>query len=452
MSDTTAPARFQPDTAGGYNYQFIKVPLGIFVCDICHLPSKDPYLTVCCGHLFCKTCLDGAKNNCCPMCREEECVTFPNKQIDREIKGLMVYCTNQDKGCNWEGEVSNIDSHLSSDEGCQFEDVACPLECGKIMMRQFIADHEVSQCPRRKVDCHYCCINGEHQFIEGKHKDECPKFPLSCPNQCNSDHVLREDISNHRSKCPLEMIDCEFSTVGCKAKMPRKEQDDHNKENTEKHLIMTRQKLDDTAMELTTVKNQHAQRLATVETLLCHLSRGEDLLPSLISVESTQWGIHLELAAKLSQSGNQIAPVVFKVKDFSYKKSRKLQWYSDPFYTHKEGYKMCLCVDPADDNGNCCSWYLHLMKGQYDDELKWPLSGVFCVKFLNQISDNEHIQQSIGFDDDENANGTYRLTDRERSKCGWGPVELITHDKLAKVTPTCQYLKKDSLFFKVSQL
>ena len=102
--------------------------------------------------------------------------------------------------------------------------------------------------------------------------------------------IVRDDVSDHRSKCPLEMINREFSTVGCGSRTPRKGQDDHNKENTEKHiLIMTRQKLDDTAMELATIMNQYAQRLATVETLLSHLSRGEDLLPSL---ESTQWGIH----------------------------------------------------------------------------------------------------------------------------------------------------------------
>jgi len=90
--------------------------------------------------------------------------------------------------------------------------------------------------------------------------------------------------------------------------------------------------------------------------------------------------------------------------------------------TPREGYKniVCLCVDPAEDNGNYCSWYLYLMKGRYDDKLKWPLSGKCCVKFLNQVSDTEHMQQLIGFDDDENAKGTERLTDRERSEIGWG--------------------------------
>ena len=36
------------------------------------------------------------------------------------------------------------------------------------------------------------------------------------------------------------------------------------------------------------------------------------------------------------------------------------------------------------------SVFLFLEKGQYDDELSWPMSGKFEVKLLNQIGDTEH--------------------------------------------------------------
>ena len=60
---------------------------------------------MCCGHVFCKSCLDGMKEvksmvfNICPVCRDEDFVTFPNKQIDKEVKSLHVYCTNKGRGC-----------------------------------------------------------------------------------------------------------------------------------------------------------------------------------------------------------------------------------------------------------------------------------------------------------------------------------------------------------------
>ena len=56
------------------------------ICKICYLPSRDPYLSVCCGHDFCKSCLDNVKaaaiTNACPVCRDEEFVSFLNKQAN----------------------------------------------------------------------------------------------------------------------------------------------------------------------------------------------------------------------------------------------------------------------------------------------------------------------------------------------------------------------------------
>ena len=59
-----------------------------------------------------------------------------------------------------------------------------------------------------KVNCQYCHDTGEHQFIEGQHKKECPKFPLTCPNNCEVGNILREDMEKHMSECHLEVIDC----------------------------------------------------------------------------------------------------------------------------------------------------------------------------------------------------------------------------------------------------
>ena len=41
-------------SAGGYDYRFVKQPLEMFVCKICHSPSRDPHLSMCSEHTFCK--------------------------------------------------------------------------------------------------------------------------------------------------------------------------------------------------------------------------------------------------------------------------------------------------------------------------------------------------------------------------------------------------------------
>ena len=173
------------NSIGGYDHDFVDTPHDHFICKVCHLPSRDPYLSVCCGHVFCKSCLDNVKKaaaitNACPVCRDEE-FAFPNKAVDREVKSLHIYCTNKE---NISILLNNISNHLRNSDGCQFEEVKCSDECGKMIQQQYLTSHAETECPRHKVNCQYCHDIGEHQFIEGQHKEECPKLPLPCPNKC----------------------------------------------------------------------------------------------------------------------------------------------------------------------------------------------------------------------------------------------------------------------------
>jgi len=63
-----------------------------------------------------------AITNACPVCRNEEFMTVPNKAVDREIKSLHIYCTNKEKGCKWQGELNCINNHLGNSDGCQTDE------------------------------------------------------------------------------------------------------------------------------------------------------------------------------------------------------------------------------------------------------------------------------------------------------------------------------------------
>ena len=198
---------------GGYQCDLINPLPDRLQCNICHLPSRDPYLSVCCGHLFCKSCVEysikvSGITNVCPVCRSDEFMAFPNKAVDREINFLRVYCNNMTIGCEWQGELNSLKNHLVNSDGCQFELVNCPNYCGKVVQRQYLINHVKVTCVCRTVNCQYCHCPGEYQFIEGQHKNKCPKVPLQCPNKCEVGIVLREDMKSHRLKCQLEVIDC----------------------------------------------------------------------------------------------------------------------------------------------------------------------------------------------------------------------------------------------------
>ena len=149
--------------------------------------------------------------------------------------------------------------------------------------------------------------------------------------------------------------------------------------------------------------------------------------------------------------GNQICPVTIRMSEYSMKGEDEIKWFSDPFYTHNNGYKMRLRVDAAgccEGEGTHLSVFLCLMKGPHDDELTWPLKGKFEIKLLNQISDSEHYCMIFNYfgEDDEGC----RVT--EDSDKGWGHRQYITNKLLNKITPMRQYLKGDCLFFQVIKL
>ena len=201
-------------TAGGYDYQFVETLPDMLICKICHFPSREPCLSECCGHTFCKSCIDHVKKATvfypclCPVCRSKEFTVFRNKQNERVIKSLHVYCSNKERGCEWQGEINNINDHLENSDGCSFEEVTCYNNCDKFLQRKRLNDHLENECPRRKVTCQYCHIADEFQYIEGSHMEKCLKFPLPCPNDCGISAIPREDMDSHRKVCSYEEVEC----------------------------------------------------------------------------------------------------------------------------------------------------------------------------------------------------------------------------------------------------
>ncbi|XP_065901454.1 TNF receptor-associated factor 4-like [Dysidea avara] len=422
---------------GGYEHQFVNTPHERYICNICIHPCQAAYLrlSVCCGHNFCKSCLDGT--NTCPVCRNEKFSTFPNVQADREIRSLHVMCTNKKRGCEWQGELNNINNHLGSSDGCQLEDVKCSNECGKMLQRQYLTSHVETECPCRNVECELCHVTGRHQFIKGEHKERCLKLLISCPNKCKTKKIAREDMDAHRKECPLEMVLCEYHSVGCEERMTRKRKRKHEEEKIEEHLLMTKLKLAKTET-----------RLSSLEVMVCHLINTTGSSNKLI--ESAQWSSHLNTLAMTVVGVTQVCPVIMKMSNFAEYKRRDI---AGAFYSHSRGYKMDMWFDAAGDGdgeGTHLSVFLYLMKGPNDDKLAWPLRGRFEVKLLNQISDCEHYSKIVTFDDYIPDDVAGRVTDSNASS--WGHPRFISNENLYKVTPTCQYLKDDCIFLQVSKL
>ena len=149
-------------------------------------------------------------------------------------------------------------------------------------------------------------------------------------------------------------------------------------------------------------------------------------------------------------------PVEFIMEEFEQHKKFNAEWFSKPFYTHPRGYKMCLSVNAkgwGDGEGtHNISVYVHLMKGEFDDNLKWPFRGDITVQLLNQLEDREHYQDIFSFSNSTGDTFSGRVTTGERG-AAWGNRRFISHFQLPfNAKKNRQYLKDSSLCFRVSKV
>ena len=249
--------------ASGYDCEFVEPPKELhWECAICLLTLRQPYLVDCCGNHFCKTCLDkispGEENKLiCPLCKGEEFRSIQNKGLERVLNQRKVYCTHKKSGCEWIGELKQLDSHLndpsssisaaspsatsslgskdnpsSSDmtdsllKGCQFVEIRC-RNCPATVLRGQMKEH-LEICPNKPVKCKFCkSITATPKELEERHYSVCPKLPVACPNKCGA-KIQRKNVAKHvDTTCPQSKLACEYSHVGCTCLLPRKKMESH---------------------------------------------------------------------------------------------------------------------------------------------------------------------------------------------------------------------------------
>ena len=84
-------------------------------CPICSLILRDPYQCKSCGTNFCCTCSKRVQvqRKPCPTCREDSFELFSNKGLKRSLHQIDVLCTYSKDGCEWTGELGELEHHLT---------------------------------------------------------------------------------------------------------------------------------------------------------------------------------------------------------------------------------------------------------------------------------------------------------------------------------------------------
>ena len=117
-------------------------------------------------------------------------------------------------------------------------------------------------------------------------------------------------------------------------------------------------------------------------------------------------------------------------------------WYSKGFYTHFGGYMLCLEVNAAGTGrwaGNYISVGLHLMKGDFDDLLSFPLYGEITVQLVDK---DNHITKVFIFDEKTKKAGARADQNMNKESCD-------IHDFVTVEDINQKFLIKDSIVFRV---
>ena len=575
--DDTAPREQQSQEVNsgereGYDCEFIERPKELQTdCPICLVILREPFQVTCCGYSFCRTCVMRiqADKKSCPTCNEAKFDAFPNKGLRRSLYAFRVRCVHQKSGCEWTGELVQLDRHLNLNPelgkqliGCEFAAVAC-THCCEYVQRRYVHAHQTDSCPQRPFSCDYCDDYGSaYEDVVNNHWPVCKFYPVPCPNKCGL-NPERQKVETHvNMQCPLTIVNCDFRYTGCEVHLPRRDMPTHLAENLTTHISLLTTQTQTMAgsgaqghlaehllphLSLLALHNQQLTRLTIqlkesleesqrkiqeldrekktqVAKLSAELQRTSDTSRLKMekekqaqaavnaelqrSSETTKHEMHnlkqekealerevkeeivqlkkgkleemktletsLQIALAESESLKQemaelrrkqaedrvsvqrytgAFPVNLMMTNFAEMKRSDGVWYSPPFYTHPQGYKMCLRVDAngnGDGKGTHVSVFAYLMRGQFDDHLKWPFRGHVVIQLCNQLQDKYHRGHTIHFSETTDAERISRVTSGERAEGGFGYQTSILHKDL-NLNPdnNCQYLKNDCLHFQI---
>lgn len=492
----------------GYRCEFLDPIPDDYRCKKCLLVARRLSIVSCCGESYCKACVDSMqeRNRPCCKCGEREFTTFEHVKFQGKIMALMVYCVERQKGCDWIGLLEDLEGHLDPHKGdCQCIDVECPLKCGQKLTKQTIDYHVSNKCVKRQYVCPYCAFKASFEVVSNRHWADCLYYPLPCRNQCGVS-CERYIMKEHLKICRLEETQCQFSQVGCEAKFLRENEEQHMRENTSKHLsmmaagmakmseafqgalkeqeenfvkvlrqqemrfeellqeqvMMFEEKLQEQKNDMKDKLREQEEKLEELEQNVSRQGELETMLQQENQRESRENKAEIEKLKKIYHNEaraveQSIMSVLFSyyqftMKNFSSEKAKDLcdNWKSPAMYTHLCGYKFCIGIDANgcfNTRGNSVNVDLWLMRGEFDEHLKWPVKLKVSIELINHYEGGEGRKATTVT--------TWDRPTEEYTLCGRFltskiDYRFIRHSELARnATLRTHFLKNDSLHFRI---
>ena len=101
--------------------------------------------------------------------------------------------------------------------------------------------------------------------------------------------------------------------------------------------------------------------------------------------------------------------------------------------------------------GTHLSLYVFLLKGEYDDQLQWPLNAKITVQLLNWSRNKGHKVKTCPHHKAPLENRT-RVTEGDRAPGGLRCQHFISHSVLESVTSDVQFITDNKICFMIKDV
>ena len=236
---------------------------------------------------------------------------------------------------------------------------------------------------------------------------------------CKWTGELRQ-LDGHEKKCMRKLVECQYCNQN------------YHRSDINEHLLTCRK-----ANAIVTCPNRCSNPKQKRDTIKAHL---ENECPLRVTIPPNG-------ALPITANGEtSIVPVSFTMLDYLKHLESGQPWYSPPFYTRESGYKLSIRVDAKLNKKSTLSVHACVLKGEYDDQLQWPIHAEVKVSLLNW----KGIAKSLYLPGDEYCK---QVLVEETTSLGKVIAEFVSNENLALIlNKNMQELSCKCLSFRVESV
>ncbi len=346
---------------------------------------------------------------------------------------------------------------------CKCYPLPCPHECRQeTIQRQNLEQHLNKECPLHEVACEFQGAGCKTRLLRKDmpdHLTETMVYHMTLLARQN------QTLAQRNQELMAKLLEKDEQFENMRKDTEEKVQvlhdriellaTDHRRglEEAGHKLEEFKQRMD--RLENNPAGNSKHERVEIVKKVQHYGSTGERAAISASSVPKYSL-LEKRVESQLSQpspGATATVPETEMVMTHFQQRKRNNDSWSRELYTHPGGYKMCFIVHAnghGNGEGTHVSCYISLVYGEFDDVLKWPFRANVTIQLVNQRGDRGHHSRILSYDYEESNKYNKRRLTRGHKGTSLGKPRFIPHHDLDyNPADHCQYLKNDTLVFRV---